>query len=572
MTCRISAARLRRALRVGAHAALLVLFWGLPVTPSAARERQPAAPAPDDSGVAVMFRGQEVFRIHRGFGSIDAPDRARLASERLDRLVDDAGFDPAAITVRETETASELVHGDRLVGVITDEDARAVGRPRAEYARQVRDRLVTIVTSTREEFTALAIVIGLGWAILATAMLTLALWLLRRAGRRIRARVDDWYGRLTADTRVGRAAAVRATRVGTMVHSVVRLAMITVGAALVAVWVQVVLQMFPWSRPLARLIFSYGSAPILAAWRGFAGFVPNLFYLVVIAGIAFGVLRLVRSFFGEIAASNISLASFPAEWAEPTYKLVRVLLLAITLVAAFPYLPGAQSPAFQGISIFFGLLISLSSSSALSNIIAGSILTYTRAFRLGDVVKIGETLGAVTEKRLLVTRLQTPKNETVSIPNSLILTMQVRNYTTLIADRGLILHTTVTLGYDAPWRTVHALLIAAALRTDGVARDPSPFVFQTALNDFSVSYEINAFVHAPRDILRIYSDLHANIQECFNEAGVEIMSPNYFALRDGNRTTTPGSYLSAEYEPPSFRVRYRGERRRRKRADATEAT
>ena len=229
-----------------------------------------------------------------------------------------------------------------------------------------------------------------------------------------------------------------------------------------AVWVQVVLQVLPWSRPYARLIYRYLSDPVRALWLGFLGVVPSLFYLAVIALTTYLVLRVVHIVFKEIQVGNIRLASFPDDWAEPTYKLVRALLLAVAFVGAFPYIPGSQSPAFQGISIFLGLLVSLSSSSALSNIIAGTILTYTRAFRLGDIVRIGETFGEVTVKRLLVTQVRTYKNVAVSIPNSLILTTQVLNYTTLAAERGLIVHTSVTIGYDAPWRKVHELLIAAA--------------------------------------------------------------------------------------------------------------
>jgi small-conductance mechanosensitive channel len=291
-------------------------------------------------------------------------------------------------------------------------------------------------------------------------------------------------------------------------------------------------------------------------WLGFQGLVPNLFYLGVIAITTFVVLKVVRIVFFEIAAGNIRLAAFPEDWAEPTYKLVRVLLVAVALVGAYPYIPGSQSPAFQGISIFLGLLVSLSSSSALSNIIAGTILTYTRAFRVGDIVRIGETVGAVDARRLLVTHVRTYKNVIVSIPNSLILATQVHNYTTLAAERGLVLHTAVTIGYDAPWQRVHELLIAAALRTEGMLQDPPPFVLQKALNDFSVTYEINAFVASAVHMPRMYSALHANIQQCFNEAGVEIMSPNYLALRDGNQVTTPGQYLPFDYLPPSFRLQY----------------
>jgi small-conductance mechanosensitive channel len=323
----------------------------------------------------------------------------------------------------------------------------------------------------------------------------------------------------------------------------------------VALWVQVVLEVLPWSRPLARSIYRYGAAPLRTLWSGFQSIVPNLFYLAVIALVTFSVLKVVRIVFKEIEVGSLRFASFPSDWAEPTYKLVRALLLAVALVGAFPYIPGSQSPAFQGISLFLGLLVSLSSSSALSNIIAGTILTYTRAFKLGDIVRIGDTLGEVTIKRLLVTHVRTYKNVVVSIPNSVILATQVLNYTTLAAEHGLVLHTSVTIGYDAPWPRVHELLVAAATRTDGVMAEPPPFVLQTALNDFSVEYEINAFVSSARPMPLTYSALHTNIQQCFNEGGVEIMSPNYFALRDGNQVTTPKQYLPSDYLAPAFRVR-----------------
>ena len=392
------------------------------------------------------------------------------------------------------------------------------------------------------------------WAVLATGILAVLLWLLARLGRRLHQRVEDGYQRLSADPRVGRAATVRATRARRRLRTVVAIANTALAVAVVAAWLQVVLQVLPWSRPYARLIYRYLSEPIRTLWLGLLGFVPNLFYLAAIALTTFLILRLVHTVFKEIAIGNIRLASFPDDWAEPTYKLVRALLLAVAFVGAFPYIPGSQSPAFQGISIFLGLLVSLSSSSALSNIIAGTILTYTRAFRRGDIVRIGETLGEVTVKRLLVTHVRTYKNVVVSIPNSLILATQVLNYTTLAAERGLIAHTSVTIGYDAPWREFDELLIAAALSTEGVLEDPPPFVLQTALNDFSVAYEINAFVASPLPLPRTYSALHANIQECFGKAGVEIMSPNYLALRDGNQVTIPTAHLASDYVAPAFRV------------------
>jgi small-conductance mechanosensitive channel len=224
------------------------------------------------------------------------------------------------------------------------------------------------------------------------------------------------------------------------------------------------------------------------------------------------------------------------------------------LVVAFPYLPGGKSDAFKGVSIFIGVLLSLGSGSAMGNIVSGVVLTYMRPFRVGDRVQIADTIGDIIDKSLLVTRLRTIKNVEVTIPNSAILNGQVINYSAMAQTPGLILHTTVTIGYDAPWRTVHELMSSAALATEGILSEPRPFVLQTALNDFNVSYEINAYTHRPNEMTRLYSALHANIQEKFNAAGVEIMSPNYLALRDGNTVTLPEDQRPTGYRVPSFRV------------------
>ena len=261
---------------------------------------QPTPPA-SEGGVPVIYRGQEIVRIHRGVGGMAPAERARLASERLNQLVRDPDFDPTRLTVSDRETYSELVHGDRVVGIVTDEDARAVGRPRAQYARQVRDRLVEVISTTREEFSVWWTAIGLAWAALATAMLAVLLWLLARLGRRLHAHVETGYRRLTADPRVGRAAAVRATRAQARLHTAVAIANTAVAVAFVAVWVQVVLQVLPWSRPYAPLLYRYLSDPVRALWLGFLGVVPSLFYLAVIALTTYLVLRVVHIVFKEIA-------------------------------------------------------------------------------------------------------------------------------------------------------------------------------------------------------------------------------------------------------------------------------
>ena len=257
----------------------------------------------------------------------------------------------------------------------------------------------------------------------------------------------------------------------------------------------------------------------------------------------------------RVEKGTITLSGFYPEWAIPTYQLVRILVIALALVLAFPYLPGSSSPAFQGVSIFIGLLFSLGSTSVVANIVSGVVLTYTRAFRVGDRVRIADTVGDVIEKGLLVTRMRTIKNVEITIPNGMVMGSHIINYSIVSQEHGLILNTTVTLGYDIPWRLIHETLIKAAQATNGILAEPHPFVLQTGLDDFYVSYELNAYTNQPNIMAVIYSELHQNIQDFCNEAGIEILSPHYGALRDGNPSTIPSDYLPKDYQAPPFQIK-----------------
>ena len=200
------------------------------------------------------------------------------------------------------------------------------------------------------------------------------------------------------------------------------------------------------------------------------------------------------------------------------------------------------------------MLVSFGSSSAIANIVAGVVMTYMRPFQLGDRVKIADTVGDIVEKTLLVTRIRTIKNVDITVPNAMVLSSHIINYSSTAKEGGVVLHTSVTIGYDAPWRQVHELLLAAADSTRGLMKEPKPFVLQTSLDDFYVSYELNAYTDNPNVMARTYSDLHQNIQDKFNEAGVEIMSPHYRAARDGNQVAIPPENLPGDYVPPAFRL------------------
>jgi small-conductance mechanosensitive channel len=318
--------------------------------------------------------------------------------------------------------------------------------------------------------------------------------------------------------------------------------------------VTIVFSLFDFTRNWAGTLLGYIVQPLGEVVNSLIGFLPNLFFIIVAAIVARYLLKLIRLIFLEIGRGRIVFAGFYPEWAIPTYKIVRFLVVAFVLVVVYPYLPGSESEAFKGVSVFLGILFSLGSASAIANAIAGIVLTYMRPFKIGDRVKIADTVGDVVERTLLVTRVRTIKNVDTTIPNALVLGSHIINFSSSSHERGLILHTSVSIGYNTHWRKVHRLLIAAAEATPSLLKDPPPFVLQPGLGDFYVTYEINAYTDKPNAMATTISDLHQNVQERFNKAGVEILSPHYAQVRDGNRAALPDEYLPKDYTPSGFRI------------------
>jgi small-conductance mechanosensitive channel len=310
---------------------------------------------------------------------------------------------------------------------------------------------------------------------------------------------------------------------------------------------------FPWTKPIAQGLIEAALTPIHSAAVAFVDYIPNLFTIIIIFLLTRYLVRGIRFVARGIGDGKIIITGFFPDWAMPTYNIVRSLLYIFMFVIIFPYLPGSNSKVFQGVSVFLGVLFSFGSSSAISNVVAGIVLTYMRPFQIGDRVRILDFLGDVTQKNLLVTRLKTVKNEDITIPNSSILNAHVLNYSKYARTGDLILHTTVTIGYDAPWKQVQDLLFKAGKAAYGVVQSKEPFVLQTALNDFYVSYQLNVYVEST-DLPLVYSSLHQNIQDEFNAAGVEIMSPHYSSLRDGNHIAIPNENVSPNYQAPGFKI------------------
>jgi small-conductance mechanosensitive channel len=367
-------------------------------------------------------------------------------------------------------------------------------------------------------------------------------------------RIEAEKGKRLKGFRFQRVQLFTASQLTSFLLGVNKYARYGVNILLILIYLTGVFSVFPQTRGAVSSILVSAFQAIENGWKSFFNYLPNLLNLIVIILFTYYGLKLIRFVFNEIEKGTITFSGFHAEWAGPTYQVVRFFVIALALVVAFPYLPGSSSPAFQGVSLFIGVLFSLGSTSVVSNIVAGIVLTYARAFRVGDRVQIANTVGDVIDKGLLVTRVRTIKNVEITIPNGMVMGSHIINYSTASQEHGLILNTTVTLGYDISWRLIHETLIKAARATNGILPEPRPFVLQTSLDDFYVSYELNAYTDQPNKMAVVYSDLHQNIQDFCNEAGIEILSPHYKALRDGNPSTIPSDYQPRDYQAPPFQV------------------
>ncbi len=370
----------------------------------------------------------------------------------------------------------------------------------------------------------------------------------------IKNKIPEWKGTLIKPVKVKSVEILSDERIAELLGLVTQVLYFSILVVIGYFFITLVFSFFEFTQTWASTLFNYILVPLKTALIAFINYLPSLFTILVIIFLTRYVIKFVGFIFAEIGKGTITVPGFYKEWSVTTFKIARFLIIVFTAIVVFPYLPGSDSPFFQGISVFLGILFSLGSTSAVSNVVGGIVLTYMRPFQIGDRVKIADTIGDVVEKTLLVTRVRTIKNVDITIPNSMVLGSHIINFSSSAKEKGLILHTSVTISYDVSWEKVNELLISAAKQTENVLAEPASFVLQTSLDDFYVRYELNAFTDQPGVMAKTYSNLHQNIQDKFNDAGVEIMSPHYSALRDGNQTAIPQDYLPKNYKSPGFKI------------------
>lgn len=509
---------------------------------------------PQVSDTEVRFNGESLFKIRVGIASFSPEQRAKAISERIESLAKDPLLILDQLKAVETEEGAVIGYTDRTIMTVSLTDARIAGRTAHSLAQEYTEKIRHAIKEKQAQFSLKNILFSILYALISTAVLIAILILFKRFFPKIYEIVRSWKGNRIRSIKIQAFEALSADRLVGMLIACVKGCRIFLTIVLFYFYIPLLFSFFPWTQGYAGILFGYLVYPFKAVGRAILDYLPNLFFLALIGAATYYVIKMVMLFFNELEKGTLKISGFYQDWAMPTFKIVRFLLIMFALVMAFPYMPGSESPAFKGVSIFLGILFSLGSTSAVANVVAGLILNYTRAFNIGDRVRIGDVEGDVIFKTLLVTHIRTIKNVEITLPNSTVLGGAIHNFSTAAKDSALILHTSITIGYDAPWRRVHELLIAAASATKYILKDPQPFVLQTALNDFYVSYQINAYTDSPHKMAQIYSELHQNIQDKFNEGGVEIMSPHYTQLRDGNTTTIPENYRPTDYSAPGLRI------------------
>jgi small-conductance mechanosensitive channel len=497
----------------------------------------------------VILDGRALFRIV-GVPVLPATERAGAISERIAALAADRAFDPATLELVEVELGTSVRARGVNVLTITEGDAAAQGLPRPLLAAIAVERIKAAIARHRADRTPHSVGRAAAWAVAWTAALVLLSLAVRRLARGIERAAERWFVARAKLLQERGLPFVNAERAHGAVVGLVRGARIGAHLALGIAWLLIVLDLFPWTRAAAQAVLPVLLSPLATLGRGFLAHLPNLVFLAVLWLLTRVLLRALRAVFGAVESGTIHLSGFDPEWATPTYRIARIVLIAFAIVVAYPHIPGSESGVFKGISIFAGLLFSLGSSSIVSSVIAGYTMTYRRAFHVGDRVKIGDVLGDVEEVRILVTRVRTLKNEEVVIPNGSILGGTVVNYSALARTEGLIVHATVGIGYETPWRQVEAMLLEAAARTPGLERSPPPFVVYRELGDFCVTYEINGFTRDARAMVATRTALQRNLLDVFNEYGVQIMTPAYEGDPAEPKVVPRDRWYAAPARPP----------------------
>lgn len=507
-------------------------------------------------GYPIMPAQDTIFMIYTPIGKITPKERAIIVNTRVKAVYKQ--FIPAvdSIIIVDYGQTVDLVFNDETILSITELDELWFEKDKYEIAVEYQQTMLYDIKKFKSNRNLFSLLFEIGLSIL---VIIVQFFLIKLVNYLFRKKIDVFLeskkGVWFKEINIRDYQFLDAERLTNSVLAISKFFRWFINIVQLYITIPILFSIFPPTRRLAETLFTYTLTPIKKIGISIIQYIPNLFMIIIIVVITRYLMKFLRFLAQEVEDEKLKLPGFFPDWAKPTFNIIRFFVMAFMVVMVFPYLPGSDSPIFKGVSVFIGVIFSIGSSSVVGNLVAGLVITYMRPFKIGDRIKISEKVGNVIEKTPFVIRIRTPKNEYITIPNANVLSSHVINYSTSQEQEGIILHTTVTIGYDVPWRQVHELLLDAATRTERIMQHPKPYVLQTSLDDYYVSYQLNAYCDAPNSINQTYSNLHQNIQDVFFDAGVEILSPHYRAQRDGNMTTIPEKYLPKDYKQPKFNFR-----------------
>ena len=436
-----------------------------------------------------------------------------------------------SIYIFDGEFTTDIMIGEELVMSVTDNDGLWQNKTRQELAAEYRTIIETKIEQLHAQYGLKRKLMGVVYVLGAMLALGLLIWATNFCYRRWRYRLLRMLLRRTRPLAIKDYEVLNLHRQGILFLTGFNVLRYLIIFLLLFIFVPMFFVAFPETKSFTFTIFGYVWDPFVNILKSVVSFLPKFFQIIVIVFCFRYLVKGLHYLMNEIGSGRLKITGFYADWAQPTYLILRVLCYSFMIVMIWPLLPSSESEVFQGVSVFIGIIVSLGSSSIIGNVMAGMVMTYMRPFHVGDFIKYGDMEGFVIEKSVLVTRIRTRKNDVITIPNSNLMTSQTTNYTFSAHNYGVIVHTKVTIGYDMQWQQIRDLLLAAAAKTSHLQKKPEPFVRITALDDFYVEYEINAYTRKSDLLGDIYSELHQNILDSFHSNGVEIMSPHIFAHR-----------------------------------------
>ncbi|MES0823960.1 mechanosensitive ion channel family protein [Ruegeria sp. SCP11] len=519
---------------------LLLLYFAVPLalTPwftsvvlaqeTPAEDSTPEVAESDAFVAPVIVDGDVLFQV-RGSSALPAPERAETVQDTIIEIAEASDATSVEITFEETQFGIWILADGERASIVTVADAELEQMEldvlSVLQGEAIKEAIESYRANRTEEARVSGAIEAAAWTIGFMAFVVAILWL----HRRIRRRTLKFVKLHLRDVETATAKSVQAEAIAALVRYGLNFVLLIIFFLGFYYYLSFVLLAFAETRYFAQLLLTYLTEPVLLIFKGILSYIPNMIMLGLITWVTMYIIKGMRVFFDAVEAGSFDLGDFEKHWVSPTFNIARVVVILIALVFAVPYIPGSDSAAFQGLTILVGAMLSLGANSVVSNMLAGLFVIYRRSTSIGDRIQIGDHIGDVVQIKLMETHLKSIKNELISIPNAQLMNSDVVNFSKKTDGSGLLLHTTVGIGYEEPPEKIEAMLIEAAKRTKGIKAKPEPFVLWTALADYAINYQINGYTTRGSIIPKIRSDLHRNIVAVFNENNVQIMTPSYMA-------------------------------------------